>query len=193
MSAERAGEGESEERVRLFVALELPEDVRQALGRWRSDALRNITGLRAIPPDHLHVTLCFLGWQDAGEVEAIADACRAVTASEPPELTLGEAVWLPPRRPRVLAVQLHDAHGRLAALQSELSQRLEAGGWYVPERRPYMAHVTVVRVRRQARVSPSALAEPEAMAFRASQVTLFRSHLSAAGARYEALAGMSLE
>src|SRR2546423_681685 len=130
--------------------LALPEAAGPGWGGWRSDVLRSMTELRAIPPDHLHVTLCFLGWEDAGGVEAIAGAGRAVTASERPELTLGEAVWLPPRRPRVLAVQLHDAHGRLAALQSELSQRLEAGGWYVPERRPYMAHVTVVRVRRQA-------------------------------------------
>ena len=82
--------------------------------------------------------------------------------------------------------------GGLAALQSDLSARLAEGGWYVPERRPYMAHVTVARVRRGATLRPMALPSPPPHAFTASRITLFRSRLSAAGARYEALAGVGL-
>jgi 2'-5' RNA ligase len=173
--------------------LELPDEVRQALGDWRSEAVRDMSGLRALPLDHFHVTLCFLGWRPATEIEPISSACAGLPAPrQPPQLTLGEAGWLPSRRPRVLAVHLEDEDRRLATLQSELSERLEAGGWYAPERRAYMAHVTVARVGRRARVAPEPLPNPPALTFAGSRVTLFRSRLSAGGARYEALAGVSL-
>ena len=93
-------------------------------------------------------------------------------------------MWLPPRRPRVLAVELGDADGRLGDVQVALSDALHAGGWYTPEARPFLAHVTVARV-------PGSYADPPARAsvpqsepggFTGSCVTLFRSHLGSAGA-----------
>lgn len=180
----------SEERVRLFVALELPAEVREALAAWASDL--GLRGLRLLAAQQLHVTLCFLGWQAQEAAEPIAAACRPVEVSGALALRLDRAIWLPPRRPRVLAVALDDSSGRLAALQGDLSHRLEAGGWYVPERRPYMAHVTLARVRRNATVRPVDLPNPPGASFTASHVTLFRSRLSAAGARYEALSTVGL-
>ena len=69
---------------------------------------------------------------------------------------------------------------------------LERGGWYQPEARPFLAHVTVARVAKGGRVSREPLAAPGQLRFSASTVTLFRSRLSAAGARYEALARFEL-
>jgi 2'-5' RNA ligase len=101
-------------------------------------------------------------------------------------------VWLPARRPRVLAVRLEDAGGRLTALQGALSERLHAGGWYEPEQRPYLPHVTVARVGGRARVKPAPLPGPPPLSFTPEWVTLFRSHLSPKGARYEALSRAAL-
>ena len=177
-------------RLRLFVALELPPAAREALVGWRSEALRGLDGLRPLPPEHLHVTLCFLGWQEAASVDAISAACAAaVAASEiPAELEAGAAVWLPPRRPRVLAVDLTDAGGRAAALQGAVSAELETGGWYEPETRPFRPHVTVARVGRGARPPRGRLPPVPLTRFSGSGLTLYRSRLSGAGARYEALA-----
>src|SRR5947209_8563612 len=63
-----------DERIRLFVALELPELVRDALVGWRDQALGRARDLRALDVGSLHVTLCFLGWQDSDEINAIAAA-----------------------------------------------------------------------------------------------------------------------
>ena len=182
----------SDGRVRLFVALELPDRVREALTRWR-DRLTGGAGpsLRPVAPEALHVTLCFLGWRGEDEIDAIAAACSVVAPEPAPGLSLGVAVWLPRRRPRVLAVELGDAGARLARIQSALSFALAAGGWYEPESRPYLAHVTVARVKEGPRKAPE-LPEPPHLEFHASRVVLYRSRLSRTGARYEPLANVEL-
>jgi RNA 2',3'-cyclic 3'-phosphodiesterase len=181
-----------EERVRLFVALELPGAAREALSRWEARALHGVDRARAITPTDLHATLCFLGWRASGEIEAIRDACAVLRAYPAPELGLGEARSLPPRRPRVLAVELEDASGALARAQGALSEVLEAGGWYKPEKRAFLAHVTVARLGRGAQVHRRTLPDPPELTFRASRVSLYRSRLLRSGARYEPLASVEL-
>jgi 2'-5' RNA ligase len=152
-----------------------------------------MAGVRLLRGEDLHVTLCFLGWQPLSEAAAILRACGVAAACPEAALTVGSAVWLPSRRPRVLAVVLEDDSGRLASVQGVVSAALVEGGWYMPEKRPFLAHVTVARVGRD---SPGrrgvALDSPPSMAFAGSRVTLFRSRLSAAGARYEPLGTVTL-
>jgi RNA 2',3'-cyclic 3'-phosphodiesterase len=190
-----AGEG----RARLFVALELPDPVRAALVAWRDSALSSLSprsslsGLRGVAPEDFHVTLCFLGSRPVGEIDEIGAAC-GVAAGEPVvEASLREPMWLPRRRPRVLAVSLDDASGALARLQSTVAAALAAGGWYAPESRPFLGHVTVARVSaRGGRVRSLALPAPPAGEVVCSRVTLYRSRLSRLGARYEPLTVVSL-
>jgi 2'-5' RNA ligase len=181
-----------DERVRLFVALELPATVRDSLISWREEAVGRIRDLRRLSADSMHVTLCFLGWREEREVEPIAAACEVLSAQRAPRLSLGDPCWLPPRRPRVLAVELHDPGGALTSAQSALSETLAAGGWYQPEKRPYLAHVTVARVARGGRVPRGALSALPSLEFRGERVTLFRSRLFRSGARYEPLATVKL-
>jgi RNA 2',3'-cyclic 3'-phosphodiesterase len=182
----------SDERARLFVALELPATARQALFDWGAVVLSGRTELRAVALPALHVTLCFLGWRSVSEIEAIAAACEVVADRPAVELSLGDGVWLPMRRPRALAVALADPDQALAGVQSGLSAVLRAGGWYVPEQRPFLAHVTVARVARGARIRREVLPPPPPDAVTASTVTLYRSRLERGGARYEPLASVAL-
>ena len=181
-----------DERVRLFVALELPDSVRDDLAAWRAPILAATPALRPVAPESMHLTLCFLGWRRAGEVPAIASACAAASSVARPCLTAAEALWLPPRRPRVLTVALSDESGRLSEAQGLLSRELAAGGWFVPEKRRFLAHVTVARVRKDGRVGRASLPEPPAITFEGSVVTLFRSQLSPRGARYVELSRVEL-
>jgi RNA 2',3'-cyclic 3'-phosphodiesterase len=182
-----------EERVRLFVALELPTEVRNALLRWTQEHAGAMARLRFVDLESLHVTLCFLGSRPATEVGAIATACSgALSGLSAAPLALGGALWLPPRRPRVLTVELDDVESRLAAVQSEVARALADGGFYAPETRPFLAHVTVARVHREARIRPLELHPPEPMRFTGTKVTLFQSRLGQGPARYEALASATL-
>lgn len=182
----------STERARLFVGLELPADARAALVQWRSGHLPDGVGLRRIEPDALHATLCFLGWRPTAEIDQIAAACSGVECLPGVELALGASVWLPARHPRVLAVELRDAHGGLSLVQRTLSDALQAGGWYEPEARPFLAHVTVARIGKGERMRRVELPPPPPLTLRGSLMTLFRSLLGPGGARYERLRQIQL-
>lgn len=182
----------SDERARLFVALELPASARDILARWRASIVRENSALRPVPVEHLHATLCFLGSRPASQIEEIAAACGVVAGEPVLEPRLGEPVWLPPRRPRVLAVRLEDASGALARVQAALSSALAAGGWYAPESRPYLGHVTVARMAKDARIKPPRLEPPPAVDVHCARVTLYRSRLGSGGARYDPLGSVEL-
>ena len=102
-------------------------------------------------------------------------------------LSLAQPAWLPPRRPRVLAVDLADADGACGRLQACVSEALSSLGVYTPEKRPFRPHVTVARVRKGSRVGTELPQVPEAGTFAATALTLYRSRLSPHGARYEPL------
>jgi RNA 2',3'-cyclic 3'-phosphodiesterase len=181
------GERAASPRVRLFVAAELPEAVREALVAWRPSD----DGLRPVAADGLHVTLCFLGWRDDGAVERIG-AAMAACAAPVGELAVGAALWLPPRRPRVLAVELDDPQERLGALAASVVRAMVGAAGHEPEKRPFLPHVTVARVRRGARAPAGDLDPPRPLRFTPTALTLFRSHLGSAGARYEGLVSVRL-
>jgi 2'-5' RNA ligase len=76
-------------------------------------------------------------------------------------------------------------------VQAAVSEALEAGGWYEPERRPFWPHITFARVRRGERAGPIE-DDPPGDWFDASEVTLYRSRLSPRGARYEPIERVAL-
>jgi 2'-5' RNA ligase len=180
------------ERARLFVALELPDEARAELVAWRAGVLERTPSVRAVPAESLHVTLCFLGEVSADASGSIGQVCAEAcerARSGAIELSLADPMWLPRRRPRVLAVAIEEAGERLAAVQGELSTALAQAGWYQPEPRPFLAHVTVGRVRGSGRIRPLELEAPHAVVLTGSTVTLYRSW---PGSRYEPLRRISL-
>jgi 2'-5' RNA ligase len=179
------------ERARLFVALDLPLDVRAQLTGWSEAELRELP-LRLVAPESLHVTLCFLGQRPLVEVDAIRAACQVVAPFPPLALTVGEPRWLPPRRPRVLAIELTEAQPALAELQSALSAALAVAGFYKPESRPFLAHVTTARVPSGQRLRATEVRPPGPTAFTATQVTLYESRLGHGPALYQALTSVKL-
>lgn len=179
--------------LRLFIALELPVDVTASLSGWGSATATEVAGLRALPAASLHVTLCFLGSCPSAAISPIAGSCRSLAGTGAVDLACAQAIWLPERRPRVLAIALADEHDHLAALQARLGTALHAAGWYEPEHRAFLPHVTVARVRHGTRVRQRVRTPVPAVAFRASSVALMRSHLGPQGAVHEPLARVSLE
>jgi RNA 2',3'-cyclic 3'-phosphodiesterase len=178
-------------RARLFLALDLPEPARAGLAEWRDAALAGRRDVRPVAPDALHVTLVFLGWQDESAAERIAEAAFASLPDGPaPRLAPTGVSSVPPRNPRLFALDLDDEGGRATALQAAASAALEAGGWYKPEKRPFWPHITLARVKRGERRVPPLAGDPPPPSepFDAAAVTLYRSILRPQGSLYEALA-----
>ncbi|HKH17120.1 MAG TPA: RNA 2',3'-cyclic phosphodiesterase [Solirubrobacteraceae bacterium] len=173
-------------KLRLFVALDLPEPARAALARFR-DAAADAAVWRPLSDESFHVTLAFLGHRPEDDVERVVAALRELPPWAAPELALGDGLLLPPRRARVLAVALADPDGALAPLQAAVSASLAAAGVYEPEVRPFRPHVTVARLRAGARAPRALDAEPQPMSFTTGPVTLYRSRPGRGGAVYEPL------
>ena len=192
--------------ARLFVAVDPPEDVRRQLVEWARSVVRAGHGrvranasLRVLDPALLHVTLCFLGNRPVREMDSLA---AQLTACSGPagELSLGAPLWLPARRPRALAVELHDDRGELASLQAEVVEALkEVSGWQSGEatrgdelasgaRRHFHPHITVARMGRSATRYERLLPPTPSLSFVPAELVLYRSWLSTEGASYEAVA-----
>jgi 2'-5' RNA ligase len=167
------------------VALDLPEPVVRAATAWQETVLAGRSALRLTGRESLHVTLSFLGAQPPGAVAELSAACSALAGAPVTELALGEPVWLPRRRPRVLALRIEDDRAELRETQAWLVGELARTGRFAPEARLFFPHVTVSRVRPGERVRPSALPAPDPVEFRAETITLYRSHLGGGPARYE--------
>jgi RNA 2',3'-cyclic 3'-phosphodiesterase len=178
----------------MFVALDLPAAEREALAAWRDALVEDRRDLRPVAADALHVTLVFLGWQDESAAEAIASAAFSAAPAGAAVLRAGAVKPLPPRDARLFALDLEDSSGAASALQQAVSDALEAGGWYTPEKRPFWPHVTLARVKRGKRRVPPLPADlaPPAEPFEARELTLYRSTLRPQGALYEPLARTSL-
>lgn len=177
--------------MRLFVAAELPRPVVRALVAWRPA----VDAVRPVAAESLHLTLAFLGERTAEEATAAAAVVRAV-ATPVDGLALGAGRWLPPRRPRVLAVEVADPSGALSALQSAVVRGLGEAIGFRAERHAFLAHVTVGRVRSGARVRDVALpGRPDGDPFAIAALTLMRSRLDRsppAPARYEPVERVAL-
>jgi RNA 2',3'-cyclic 3'-phosphodiesterase len=185
-------------RVRLFVALDLPDRITEGIAEWGEEALVD-PALRPVAVESLHITLAFLGYRSEGEIDAIAAAVRE-SGDPAPLVELLDPVQRPPRgRGRLFA--LPALSPGTEAMQAGLEQRLVAGGFHEPEKRSFWPHVTVARVRPEARGSrrPAVVAKPPGKlpaalseAFLAVRLSLYRSELKPAGARYVPLAQVEL-
>jgi len=172
-----------DERLRLFLALRLPDDVLDEVERWQRDHLR---GVRAVRREHLHVTLAFLGHRPAGEIEAIVGVLReaAVGAGE---IRLAPARYRETRSVGMLV--LEDDGGRAALLAGDVQERLERLGVYRREGRPWLPHLTVARWRERPRLR---LEPPRVRTFVPSDAAAYLSRLHPDGARYEVLESVAL-
>jgi len=184
-------------RLRLFVAVDLPRTVLDPLIEWRAEQLGDVAGARLVAPESLHVTLVFLGYQYERDVERIARICFE---ENPPaaafELTPTELAAVPPRRPRLYALGLEDAGGALGAWQGRLSAALHEARLYEPEKRPFWAHVTLARGKRDRalpRLEEAVDPPPELRwSFAPPRATIYRSTLTPRGAVYDPITQMDL-
>ncbi len=192
----KAGEGLKKQRV--FVALDLPERVREGLTAWGKAELVD-PALRPTRPESLHVTLVFLGSREAAEVEGIAAVVRR-SGVPAPMMKLEDPISLPRRR-RASLFALPAPSPAASELQRALVDRLVTAELHKPEKRDFWPHVTIARVRAEGRGSrrpeavtrrpgdlPDGLKEP----FLGVRLTLYRSELQSGGSRYAPLAQVEL-
>ncbi|WP_029010825.1 RNA 2',3'-cyclic phosphodiesterase [Azospirillum halopraeferens] len=176
--------------IRLFVALALPEDLRQRLAGLGG----GVPGARWTEPENLHLTLRFIG--DVPD-DRLADIDAALAGVESPGFALvfdGVGVFGNARNARILWAGVERSEA-LNHLQGKIESALVRGGEPRDERR-FTPHVTLARLKDAPRERIGRFIEERGL-FRAGPVafdrfTLFRSHLGRSGPVYEPLRDYTL-
>ena len=134
------------QQIRAFIAIELPEDARRALGNTARRLAEQLPqgSVRWVRPELIHLTLRFLGDTAVAKLPTIAAALDALGAQHAPfTLALSEAGCFPNRkRPRVIWAGLDGQLAPLQALKRDLDRALAASGWEL-EDRPFQPHLTL--------------------------------------------------
>ena len=158
--------------MRLFFALWPPPETARALASWAADAQQR-TGGRVTAEPNIHLTLAFLGEADPA---AALRAAATVDASAH-ELPIERARYW--RENNIVWAGPHETPPALKTLHERLSVALYREEFML-ERRPFAAHVTLIRKARGATLPPLPAVE-----WLVREFLLVRSKVSSKGSTYE--------
>jgi 2'-5' RNA ligase len=187
---------------RLFLAIELPNDVRDLV----IDRICNVAGraekVRWIPPSNIHLTLKFLGETSAAQKAEVTEAMERVVAKVGQFQVLISIMRIVRRRgrPHMVWATVSDAKAQLERLHGRIEHALEKSG-FQREERPYSPHLTLARVREgiapwEERLLKQWAEDQRDLApipFAVDGVTLIKSELKPGGAEYTACRRFELQ
>lgn len=181
--------------MRLFVALDLPEEVRHEFRELIARLKKECPAARWVRPEGIHVTLKFIGEREDIDMGSIREALAPVRSEQAVEMEFRGLGFFPDaRRPRVVWCGV-EASANLAALAGEVAGALEALG-IERETREYTPHLTLARLEpgkisagemRKLVLAAESLEGESFGTARAGEFYLFESILKPAGAEYRKL------
>lgn len=168
--------------IRLFVALELPSEIRDRLAMLST----GIDGARFVASENLHITLRFIGDVEEPVIDDIVAPLARIRAEPFPVTLTGAGHFESGRRVRAVWIGVEKSRPLM-----ELQERIEAAvarAGLPPEGRRFVPHITMARLRN---VAPGAIRGWlsnstlfRAVPFQANRFVLFSSHLGREGSHY---------
>jgi len=178
---------------RLFIAVELPERLRERLAKIQGMIRPVLASVRWVPPDNIHLTLKFLGNVEPDKIELIGEALSRLAADRAPFAAAAEGIGAFPdlRRPRVIWAGAASGAERLQGLAEDVEAKMFNLG-FPRENRDFSSHLTIGRFNRPTAIRGlDAILEKagkeELGSFPVDVITLFQSELAPQGARYRSL------
>ncbi len=183
--------------MRLFLAFELPEEVKDELARI-SEELMNIIprGIKWVEPENMHITLQFLGDVSSADVKILDEYFSSLldTVTEfDIENPVIEAV--PAKNPRVIWVHYESNNKRIFSLPGKIRSMADDLG-YSLDKKPLKLHATLGRVKSPVELSQIAEMlsfKPAINEMTINRVTLYKSVLQPEGPVYTALGSYDLQ
>jgi 2'-5' RNA ligase len=190
------------QKFRLFVAIPMPETVRNEITGVQQEMRRLVSrdAVRWTKPEQFHLTLRFLGDVPVERASALQEAVNAACADVPALRLRAQGLGFFPnaRSPRVIWAGVNDGEARLAALQKRIEDALQSFA-EKPAAEKFAGHVTLGRVKFLNRSEIEKLAaHAQAVKDRlfgewtANEVELIRSDLLPSGASHTLLAAIRL-
>lgn len=183
--------------MRVFLAVELSEELRGRLGDLARELGHSLRGARWVSPENLHLTLRFVGETDEATAARISDGLRQPLGTIQPFVLAfaGLGAFPDARRPRVLWVGVPEPPQALFAAQARVERAVRDVG-LPPEPRRYEPHLTLARFKHPERALASVLRTE--LAHRpigtsiVSEIVCFESELGPRKASYRARARVPL-
>jgi RNA 2',3'-cyclic 3'-phosphodiesterase len=171
--------------IRTFIALPLPEPVKQALQEAVLTLKRRIDA-RWVRPEAMHLTLKFLGNIEEDLALPIGQGLDAICAGYPALELYPDALGAFPnhKKARVIWVSLAGASHEAVTLAAEVD-RLCARFGTTPETRTFRPHITLGRLKTPTMVELEC--KIPRLAFMVEEAVFFRSELLREGPRYTVL------
>jgi 2'-5' RNA ligase len=133
--------------IRAFIAIEIPDDVREKVAETQSKWKRVAPKLSWTKPENWHLTLKFLAYINEEQLPAVQKSLEKCAESPKFSVEIAGAGAFPSLdRPRVLWVGCRDASGALKKLAENVETELERVG-FPREARGFAGHLTLARVK----------------------------------------------
>lgn len=181
--------------MRLFVAIEIPKEIRAAIALLLSEFRAISPQTKWVRPDNLHLTLKFLGETDAAKLSEVQSTLNSIHSAEPVTMDVRGVGFFPnAKRPRIFWTGLQ-VSSNLREIATEIDGAIHRLGLEL-ESRPFTPHLTLARFN-GASISTalqSAIAENAFRnlgSFSTHQFQLIESKLKSTGAEYTALQSFS--
>jgi len=181
--------------MRLFIAIELPEDIRQKVADLQRELKSVTTSARWVAPDSIHLTLKFLGETSEERIPEIDEALVGLTWKPFPVTVRGIGFFPGNRSPRVFWAGMEAS--TMEGLAQQIDTRMERLG-FEKEKRAFRPHLTLARSR-DSRIDNSLVAASEKYeqhefgSFTVDRFYLIQSNLKPSGAVYHKLKQYLLE
>lgn len=176
-------------RHRIFVAINLPEDIKRKLADYQEKWPE--LPVRWTKPENLHITLVFLGYLSDEELLEVCKITKEIAQrSNSFSINLNKICYSPPKKmpPRMVWVEGEKSE-ESANLKDDLEAPLMEKVRYSPKNRAFTPHITLGRIRRWEwqRVDPEEKPEVEqdiSLTFEVHSIEVMESQLKRGGAEY---------
>jgi len=177
--------------MRLFIAVEIPDEIRHKIGKLISDLKKTEAGVKWVEEKNIHITVKFLGEVKDNDLERLKSLIKdALTDKKIFEASFeGLGTFPGGKTPRVIWIGTEKGKEELKKIAVSLEEILSKNG-FRKEEREFTAHATIGRVKEKKNIGElkKAIEEKKSMKFGecvVGHITIIRSRLSPKGPIYE--------
>jgi len=187
-------------RHRIFIAINLPEDIKKRLADYRLKWPE--LPCRWTKRENLHITLIFLGYLNDEEILDIIKTTQEVASqSSSFSINLNRIIYGPPKKPPRMVWAEGEKSQELANLQNDLENALASSETSINENsgeiRPYSPHITLGRIktwefRQVEKEERPEISEEISLIFPVESIEVMKSQLKRTGPEYAILESVLL-
>ncbi|MBU4369158.1 RNA 2',3'-cyclic phosphodiesterase [Patescibacteria group bacterium] len=182
-------------KTRTFIAINLPQEIKQELGNWVENIKKDInTGVKWVKPENFHLTLHFLGYLEEKQLEQVKTILQSSVFKTDIVLKIKKPDCFPNQnRPRVLFFKCEEKeNNNLINLQQIIGQSLKHIGMEVDDR-VWQIHLTFARVKMPIKLPTSFKKEIPDLKFKIKSIDLMKSVLRRTGPIYSIIESFPLK